>query len=299
MRTEKEMMDLILEKAENDERIRAVVLNGSRANPNVRKDIFQDYDIVYLVNDVQSFTKDHSWVDYFGERIMMQMPEDKVMPPAENDGKFAYLMQFMDGNRIDLTLIPVNKMEELVNWDSLSIKLLDKDDIVGKLPPSDDRDYHIKKPSEKEFADTCNEFWWICMNISKGLWREELSYVMFMYEQINRNVLMRMIEWEIGIRTDFSKSAGKLGKYFHKFLSEKDWAKFVATFTGPDYEQIWRSLFVMCDLFRRKAILVAEHFNYAYPYEDDKRVSDYLKKVKDLPGDAPSFEGIAVNDQSR
>ncbi|MGP4081156.1 aminoglycoside 6-adenylyltransferase [Pseudalkalibacillus sp. R45] len=288
MRTEKEMMDLILGKAKKDKRIRAVVLNGSRANPNVRKDIFQDYDIVYLVNDIQSFTKDHSWVDYFGERIMLQMPEDKVMPPAENDGKFAYLMQFMDGNRIDLTLIPVDKMEELVNWDSLSIKLLDKDDIVGELPPSDDRDYHIKKPTEKEFADTCNEFWWICMNISKGLWREELSYVMFMYEQINRNVLIRMIEWTIGNDTDFKISAGKFGKDFKNLLDQEDWHTFVATYSGPDYEDIWNALFVKCELFRKKAIHVAEHFGYEYPYDDDRKVSEYLKRVQKLPKDAVS-----------
>lgn len=45
MRTEKEMYDLILNIANNDERIRAVYLNGSRTNPNVPKDIFQDYDV--------------------------------------------------------------------------------------------------------------------------------------------------------------------------------------------------------------------------------------------------------------
>ena len=39
MRSEKEMMDLILETAKNDERIRAVYMNGSRTNPNAPKDI--------------------------------------------------------------------------------------------------------------------------------------------------------------------------------------------------------------------------------------------------------------------
>jgi len=42
MRTEKEMLDLILGVANRDSRIRAVYMNGSRANPNVKKDIFQD-----------------------------------------------------------------------------------------------------------------------------------------------------------------------------------------------------------------------------------------------------------------
>ena len=46
MRTEREMMDLILSTAKEDERIRAVCLEGSRVNPNAPRDIFQDYDVV-------------------------------------------------------------------------------------------------------------------------------------------------------------------------------------------------------------------------------------------------------------
>ena len=34
MRSEKEMMDIIMNKALSDERIRAVTMEGSRANPN-------------------------------------------------------------------------------------------------------------------------------------------------------------------------------------------------------------------------------------------------------------------------
>ncbi len=45
------MFDLILDTARADERIRAVILNGSRANPNAPRDPFQDFDIVYLVTD--------------------------------------------------------------------------------------------------------------------------------------------------------------------------------------------------------------------------------------------------------
>lgn len=55
MRTEKEMYDLIISIAQSDERIQAVYLNGSRTNPNVPKDIFQDYDVVYVVTETKPF----------------------------------------------------------------------------------------------------------------------------------------------------------------------------------------------------------------------------------------------------
>src|SRR4051812_29865284 len=111
MRTEQEMFELILSVARRAERIRAVVLNGSRANPNAPKDDFQDYDVVYFVNKIDTFTENHEWIDVFGDRAILQMPDLMRLPDYENSTEnitFAYLMLFKDGNRIDLTLFPVD-----------------------------------------------------------------------------------------------------------------------------------------------------------------------------------------------
>lgn len=87
MRTEKEMYNLILGIAEADERIRAVYLNGSRTNKNVPKDMFQDYDIVYVVVDTTEFIQDKAWIDRFGERLFMQYPDEGAEQPEESDQK--------------------------------------------------------------------------------------------------------------------------------------------------------------------------------------------------------------------
>ncbi len=102
MRTEKEMFDLILGIAKKDERIRAVYMNGSRTNPNVPKDIFQDYDIVYVVTETASFIKDENWINVFGELLMIQEPNknDKLNGiDIDFDKSYGYLMLFTDGNR--------------------------------------------------------------------------------------------------------------------------------------------------------------------------------------------------------
>ena len=62
MRTEQEMYDLILGFARQDERVRVVAMNGSRANPNAPRDAFQDYDIVYLVTEMDSFLAGDAWL---------------------------------------------------------------------------------------------------------------------------------------------------------------------------------------------------------------------------------------------
>ena len=65
MRTETEMIDLILQTAETL-KVEAVALSGSRTNDQAPKDDFQDYDIVYLVDNLENLISDLSWLDQFG-----------------------------------------------------------------------------------------------------------------------------------------------------------------------------------------------------------------------------------------
>ncbi|MCC2540520.1 aminoglycoside adenylyltransferase [Bacillus thuringiensis] len=288
MRTEKEMLDVIINTAIEDERIRAVIMNGSRVNPNVKRDCFQDYDIMYVVNDIQSFTSNHNWVHRFGEIMIVQMPEEMSLVQPDEDGKFPYLMQFMDGNRIDLTLVPVELIKKFVGQDSLSKMLLDKDNCLEEFPPASDKDYLVKKPTEKEFLDCCNEFWWCSTNIAKGLWREELSYAKGMLEGPVRDMFIVMLEWYIGMKTDFTVNTGKFGKHFEQYIEEDMWEQFKRTFSNAEYENMWESFFVMGDLFREVANEIANTYEYQYPQDDDK-VTNYLKHVKALPKDSTSI----------
>ncbi|WP_425448526.1 aminoglycoside 6-adenylyltransferase [Dethiothermospora halolimnae] len=285
MRSEKEMFDLILNVAKKDSRILAVVMNGSRVNPNVPKDIFQDYDIVYVVKDVKDFLEDRSWIINFGELMIMQTPDEMGDSYNNHDERFCFLMQFIDGNRIDLTFYSVEKTEDL-KQDSLSKILLDKEGILGTFPPPSEKDYLPKPPTKKEFQDCCNEFWWVNPYIAKGIWREELSYAKFMFDGPVRKMFMKMLTWYIGIETDFKKSPGKLGKYFKNYLKPKEWNEFILTYSDGNYENMWESLFAMNKLFRETATKVGKHFGYDYPCGDDKRVTAHLKHVKTLPRDA-------------
>ena len=74
MRTDIQIFNLILSVAKNDERVRAVILNGSRVNTKIVKDDLQDFDIVYIVTELDSFIANPTWIDVFGERIILQTP---------------------------------------------------------------------------------------------------------------------------------------------------------------------------------------------------------------------------------
>jgi aminoglycoside 6-adenylyltransferase len=285
MRSEEEMLELIVNTAQNDHRVRAVIMSGSRTNPDARQDIFQDFDVVYLVTDVGPFRNDHAWINRFGELMILQMPEAMEDPPRKNDGRFSYLMQFTDGNRIDLTLFPIAKLHEF-GRESLSLLLLDKDEIVEPFPAPSESDYLPSPPTAKAFSDCCNEFWWVCPYVAKGLWREEIIYAKHMLDQVVREQLMKMLTWHMGVKTRFLRSPGKLGKHLKQYLEPELWAMLEKTYADASYESTWDSLHMMCELFRMTANQVGEHFGFDYPRDDDEKVSAHLKHVRLLPKDA-------------
>ncbi|ASK63867.1 aminoglycoside adenylyltransferase [Virgibacillus phasianinus] len=281
MRSEKEMMDLVLKVAKEDNRVRAVGMNGSRTNSNAPKDSFRDYDIVYLVTDMRSFIDDPNWINVFGERLIMQTPENMSMFPPELGGRFSYLMLFTDGNRIDLILAPIEEKEQYCCEDGLTIVLLDKDGNLPSLPPPTDKGYWVKKPSAEFFADCCNEFWWVSTYVAKGLWRQEILYAL---DHLNlvRSMLIKMIEWKVGIDTDFSLSIGKNGKYLKRYVDEQTWQQLMLTYPSGNYDHVWDALFITTGLFEQTAIEVANELEYSYLYEEAKNVKQYLKHVQTL-----------------
>jgi aminoglycoside 6-adenylyltransferase len=285
MRSDRQMLDLILETARQDERIRAVIMNGSRVNPRVPPDCFQDFDIIYLVTDVASFKADPDWHKRFGEIMILQLPEDMQDPPAEDTGEWVYLMQFMDGNRIDLCLHPVARARDVLG-DSLSLVLLDKDGILPPLPAPNESSYLPEPPTAKQFADCCNEFWWCSPYVAKGLWRGQVTYAKAILDEFVRAQLMKMLAWYVGVRTGFSQGPGYLGKHLQQQLEPHLWDMLMATYSGASCDATWNALLAIGSLFRLLASSVAEHFDFAYPYADDERVSAHLSHVRQLPGDA-------------
>ncbi len=289
MRTETEMIQLIINIAKDDPRIKAVWLNGSRANKNAPKDIFQDYDIVYVVSETQPFYQDEFWIDRFGPRLYMQMPEKMDFLRGKDysfDDIYGWLIQFADGNRMDLHVESVAYAQKHIHDDKLCVVLLDKENILPFIPEATDVDYHVKKPTMNDFLCDCNNFWWCLNNVAKGLWREEIPYVMDMLNDCIRPHLVHVLSWKIGIETNFSCSVGKSGKYMNRYLSPEIWSRFLSTYPDADIEHIWNTTMIMCALFDEIASEVAERYQYSYDHAEAEASLNFLKHVRFLPKNA-------------
>ena len=166
MRTDQEILELILETAKKLQ-VDVVALSGSRTDTKAPKDKFQDYDVVYVVDDLDNLTNDLSWLDQFGKRIIEQ--------EVTLGHRRLYLILFEDGNRIDLTLCPKDHINDWVDSEAGFTVLKDEKGLFEVYLPNP-KLYWTAPPSEEEFTASCNEFWWVSAYVVKGICRKQVIY---------------------------------------------------------------------------------------------------------------------------
>jgi aminoglycoside 6-adenylyltransferase len=285
MRSENEMLELILNFAKLDDRIRLVLMNGSRVDPSATHDQFCDFDIVYFVRNIKSFTKDESWIETnFGKILILQKPDDWFSHPYdyESNQPFAYLIQFLDGNRIDLTLVD---LENIGNYTSEasgepSRILLQKDPIQGVTDYDKFDKFYVRLPNKKEFMDTCNEFYWLAPYVSKGIIRKELIYVKTIMETVQFEQLYKLLNWSVATRFKTPVRIGKFSKNLHRYLKSKDYEDLLNCFSGADFEDIWGKEINAIRLFHRHAQVVAGFMDFPYDDQLESKIIHFLESVK-------------------
>ncbi len=280
-RTDAEMLRLILSFAREDARVRAVWMNGSRANPNAPKDGWQDFDVVFAVREMPSFLREDGWLDFFGERVMMQSRRDQIDAyeggAPDFSGWFIYLMQFADGTRIDLSLIPAENAAREVLSDKMCVILLDKDGLLPEIPPATDADYCVSPPSALEFHCCVNEFRWICCgNLVKGIARGELAYSHEMLDRYLRKELLKVLSWKAALLHG-PLNPGKYGKFLPRFLPAEDWTEFLTTYAGGDFDGVKRAVSAAWRLFSRISGEIAAACSFPLDRGEEERVRAYLE----------------------
>lgn len=294
MRSEQEMYDIILGIAKSDQRIRGVILNGSRVNPNVKRDPFQDYDIMYLVTDLTPF-KTEDIPAWFGNILVMERTDINELYQENHETYVCYLMQFLDGNRIDLTFAEYKNYFGYCFNDRLSKVLLDKDNILPPLPSPDESSHFIKEPSAQLFLECVTEFWWTAPYVAKGLWRGQLLYAQNHMENCLREMLIKMLSWYVGTVHGFTLSVGKRGDRLKEFIEQQWWQELLGTYTGGAEEEIWTALLTAADLFARVSVETAKKLGCPHNEDTACKVTAFLQYTRSLPRDACTLRLLEEN----
>lgn len=283
MQRQIDIKEEILKFAESDERVRAVLLNGSRANPNVKPDKYQDFDLLFIVRDFDTFLDDRNWISLFGKPILQQLPDEMALGNDNTQEKvsFTFLTIYEGGHRIDLSLFPRERFETDFVTDSLTVVWMDKDLMFNEISEPTDKDYHVKKPTQKEFSEVCNEFWWTMTYVAKGLKRNEIVYAKDTLETVVRPMFLQIIEWKIGLDFDFKVSFGKSGKFIERYLEPSFYNEILKTYTDADIENNWNALFLMAKIFKEQQRLLAQKLNFYINTDEANNSLKYIEKIRE------------------
>ena len=267
MRTEPEMLDLILQTAKVLQ-VDAVVMSGSRTNPNAPKDEFQDYDVVYIVDNLKYLLSNLSWLTQFGNRLISQ---HNVV-----DHRHLYLMLFEDGNRIDLTLCPKEYIQEWVDSEVNFEVIKDDKGLFESYFPSPKR-YWSCLPTEEEFAASCNEFWWVSAYVVKAIRRNQLIYATDHLYGICQRELLKVLAWQVTSDRG-AIDIGKNYKYLFQYLQAEQEKEFSALLDLSSLEKVSQSLFATMKLFDYEAQNLAKKMGFAYDQEVAEKMMTYAEE---------------------
>ena len=267
MRTDQEMLELILGTAKKLQ-VDAVALSASRTDTKAPKDEFQDYDVVYVVDDLDNLTSDLAWLDQFGTRIIEQ---HNIL-----GNRRLYLMLFEDGNRIDLTLCPKEHIQEWVDSETGFTVLVDEKGLFESYSPSPQR-FWIHPASETDFEKTCNEFWWVSAYVVKGICRKQVIYATDHLYGICQQELLKILAWKVA-RDRGVVDIGKNYKYLFQYLQTEKEKEFSALLDFSSLDKITQSLFATMQLFHQEAQSLAQKMGFKYEKEVADKMMRYAKE---------------------
>ena len=267
MRIEPEMLDLIFQTAKVLQ-VEAVAMSGSRTNPKAPKDEFQDYDVIYVVDDLDNLTSDLSWLNQFGKRIIEQ---HNVL-----EHRHLYLMLFEDGNRIDLTLCPKEYIKEWVESEADFTVLEDTKGLFAPYSPSPQR-YWTSPASQTDFEKACNEFWWVSAYVVKGICRKQLLYATDHLYGICQQELLKVLAWQV-VSDRGKVNIGKNYKHLFNYLPAEKEKEFSNLLDFSSLEKITQSLFATMKLFHQEAQSLANKMGFDYDKEVAERMIEYAEE---------------------
>ena len=267
MRAETEMLDLILHIAKTIQ-VEAVAMSGSRTNSKALKDEFQDYDLVYVVDDIDNLTSALSWLDQFGKLIIEQ--------EVTLDHRRLYLMLFEDGNRIDLTLCPKEHIQEWVDSEAGFTVLEDPEHLFEPYSQNLER-FWIHPASETDFEKTCNEFWWVSAYVVKGICRNQLVYATDHLYGICQQELLKILAWQVASDKG-TVDIGKNYKYLFNYLPTEKEKEFSDLLDFSSVEKLIQSLYATMKLFHQEAQSLAQKMGFDYDKEVAEKMIEYAEE---------------------
>jgi aminoglycoside 6-adenylyltransferase len=282
--------------------IRAAFVVGSRAREDDHPaDEWADLDIIAIASNPERYLSRTDWLEEIGsvwltalghtvaggpERFVLfegGLAVDFVMIPSSRAKLIARLLPILRRFPGLFRLVPRGAMKELTLAASLFGRgfraILDKDGLAAKLPLLLSPISHPSPPTQAEFLQVIDKFWFFADRVARKLRRGELYVAMTYHHDLMHGSLLPMTEWHAKATHGWDYETWHGAHFLEEWADPRALKGLRSAFARYEAEGVWRALLATMELFRWLAIETAERLSYPYPTVADERVTEWVQRL--------------------
>lgn len=277
MENSEKVFSSLIKWATGNDSVRGLIIVGSRALQEPIDDL-ADFDISLFVKDSKPFTEEDAWISKIA-KVWVYSPDEyewnDVTVPTR-------LVIYENGVKVDYSLWNINIADQLGQsdfFDSGYKVLLDKDKLLANFKSSTFKRTIIKQPTQEEFTNVINEFWFEAYHVAKYLKREDLWLVKFRDWSL-QVYLLTIMEWFMLSKNNWDYDVKWTGKQIKKWLDPDIYQRLENIFSHFNKEDSIKGLLARIDLFRDLSKETAKNLGYNYQEEVDKNITEFIYKYR-------------------
>lgn len=268
MSTPEAVFHRVVEWAEREEPVRAVVLVGSRASGTM--DDLSDYDLAIFARTHEPYVRNDRWLSSIG-RAWVCIPDHYEMGSSMIPTR---LVLFDPGVKVDFAFHPLSLFSDVTAAEAHEV-ILDKDGLASEARPMEREASAML--DEPDFVRVVQEFWFEAYHVAKYLHRGEL-WLVKTRDAATKALLLQMMEWHARASRGPGYDTRCEGRGLERWVDRAVWIELHETFAGFDAESSRRALYATMGLFRRLARETAERLGYAYPNDVDDDIRGFIER---------------------
>lgn len=280
------IMEKMLSYAKESEMVQAMILFGSRARAVNAADQYSDYDIIFLVKDVDYFLNTDQWLNQIDKYYI------SFQEPTAAGGQERRVF-FKDSMDMDFLFYDVQVSERLAADPTIQSffsrgyrVLVDKIDFKGAIErnkPSESPEETRAIFTEKEFINLANTFWFHSIWSVKKVLRGELWSAKCCIDGYMKDLLRQLLEgYSKAVNTkDFE--VWHDGRFFDSWVDDQVKEQLKTAYGTYDTEGILEALKNTMLIFSEVSGRTAALLNYNNPITAETYAVEQLEKLTSQP----------------
>jgi aminoglycoside 6-adenylyltransferase len=281
--------------------IRAAIVVGSQARVDHPADEWSDLDVAFTTTDPQRYLSTTDWLEDIAptwvtypdpggvvRHVLFEGGLDAGIAVLGNNTikQAVRFLPLLERSPILFRLLPKGlaqqirqNIESAANYYRRGARvILDKDGLAAKflsLFPAESQPQG--PPTQAEFHEAIQEFWFLAVWTTKHLRRGELWFAKTEgCDGGMKSLLLRMLEWRARATHGWDYDTWERGRFLEEWTDPAVLQALKKAFARYENDDVRRALLATMDMFRLVAIETAERLSYPYPTQVDQRATEWI-----------------------